>query len=328
MKIDNMQTKLNILNKIKAYNRIIISRHFRPDGDAVGSTKGLCEVLRDSFPNKEIFLVNDDYSEYLKFLGEEDSLDEAGYEGALQIVCDTASEARISTKKYALAKEIIKIDHHVDIAPYGDISWVEDYRSSCCEMIADFVDTFSDELVVSKQAATYIYTGMVTDSGRFRFRDVSGETLRLAGTLLDKGVDTETLYGNLYLDGFDVLKFKAYFLSKIKLTKNGVAYLYIDKATQDRLGMSSEDASAQVSLMDSIKGSLVWIAFIENADGSIRVRLRSRFMTINKLGEKYNGGGHECAAGATVYSKEEKTKLLREADKLLKEYKEKHTGWL
>ena len=324
----NLQTKIDILNKIKEYKRIIISRHIRPDGDAVGSTKGLCEVLRDTFPEKEIFLVNDDYCDYMKFHGPEDTLDAAGYEGALLIVCDTASISRISNKNYSLAKEIIKIDHHVDITPYGDIFWVEDYRSSCCEMIADFVDTFKSELIVSKQAATYIYTGMVTDSGRLRFRDVSGETRRLAGTMLDRGVDVETLYANLYLDDFSSLKFKAYFLSKIKMTKNGVAHLFIDLATQERLGMTSEEASAQVSLMDSIKGSLVWIAFIENKDGSIRVRLRSRFMTINKLGERYNGGGHECAAGATVYSREEKTKLLREADMLLKKYKETHNGWL
>ncbi len=322
------QIKIDILNKIKEYDRIVISRHIRPDGDAMGSTKGLCEVLRDTFPSKEILLVNEDYSEYLAFLGGEDTLGADGYENALQIVLDTATTSRISNKNYALAKELIKIDHHVDIAPYGDISWVEEERSSCCEMIADFIDTFRDELVVSSTAATYVYTGMVTDSGRFRFRGVSGETMRLAGTLLDRGVDTETLYANLYLDDFDALKFKTFFLSKVKMTKNGVAYLYIDQATQKKLGMSSEDASAQVSLMDSIRGSLVWIAFIENADGSIRVRLRSRFMTINKMAERYHGGGHECAAGATVYSMQEKTKLLREADKLLKEYKETHDGWL
>ncbi len=324
----NTQIKLDILNKIKAYDRIVISRHQRPDGDAVGSTKGLCEVLRDTFPQKEILVVNDDYSNYLSFLGGEDSLSPEGYENSLVIILDTATTARISNKNYSRAKEIVKIDHHVDIAPYGDLSWVEDYRSSCCEMIADFCDTFKDELVVSKSAATYIYLGMVTDSGRFRFRDVSGETMRLAGTLLDRGIDTETLYANLYLDKFDALKFKAYFLSKVKLTKNGVAYLYIDRATQDRLGMSNEDASAQVSLMDSIRGSLVWLAFIENEDGSIRVRLRSRYMTINKLAERYHGGGHECAAGATVYTKAEKTKLLREADRLIKEYKETHDEWL
>ncbi len=324
----NEQIKLDILNKIKAYDRIVISRHSRPDGDAVGSTKGLCEVLRDSFPSKEIYLVNDDYCDYMAFLGSEDKLDASDYENALLIVLDTATRERVSNKNLSRAREVIKIDHHVDIAPYGDLYWVEDYRSSCCEMIADFVDTFKDELIVSTSAATYIYAGMVTDSGRFRYRDVSGETMRLAGTLLDRGIDVETLYSNLYLDKYEMLKFKAYFLSKIKLTKNGVAHLYIDRATQTRLGMSNEDASAQVSLMDSIRGSLVWLAFIENADGSIRVRLRSRYMTINKLAERYHGGGHECAAGATVYTKSEKTKLLREADRLIKEYKETHDGWL
>ncbi len=324
----NKQIKIDILNKIKAYDRIIISRHIRPDGDAVGSTKGLCEVLRDTFPNKEVFLANDDYSDYMAFLGGEDTLTGEDYANALLIVLDTATVDRISNKNYTLAKEVIKIDHHVDIAPYGNLSWVEDKRSSTCEMIADFLKTFQDELVVSKTAATYIYTGMVTDSGRFRFRDVSGETMRLSGMLLDKGVDTETLFANLYLDDFSALTFKAYFLSRVKMTKNGVAHLYIDRATQEKLHMTAEDASAQVSLMDSIRGSLIWIAFIENKDGSIRVRLRSRFMTINKLAERYHGGGHECAAGATVYSTAEKGRLLREADRLLKKYKETHNGWL
>ncbi len=324
----NEQIKLDILNKIKAYDRIVISRHQRPDGDAVGASKGLCEVLRDSFPSKEILVVNDDYGDYTAFLGEEDSLDAAGYENALLIVLDSATPSRISNKNYTLAREIIKIDHHVDVAPYGDLSWVEEHRSSCCEMIADLAETFPNELVVSATAATYIFAGMVTDSGRFRYKGVSGDAMRLAASLLDRGIDTETLYANLYLESFALLKFKAYFLSKIKLTKNGVAYLYIDRATRTRLGMSNEDASVQVDLMDSIRGTLVWLVFIENDDGSIRVRMRSRYMAINKLAERYHGGGHECASGATVYTKAEKTKLLREADRLLKEYKKTHTGWL
>ena len=80
--------------------------------------------------------------------------------------------------------------------------------------------------------------------------------------------------------------------------------------------------------MDSIKGALIWIAFIENGDGSVRVRLRSRFITINALAEKYRGGGHACAAGATVYSRREANKLIKEADALLREYKANNEGWL
>ena len=80
--------------------------------------------------------------------------------------------------------------------------------------------------------------------------------------------------------------------------------------------------------MEGIKDSLIWIAFIETDDGKIRVRLRSRYVTVSELAEKYDGGGHACAAGATVYSKKEMKQLLQDADALLKAYKEKNTGWL
>ncbi len=321
--------KLQILNKIKEYDRIIISRHIRPDGDAVGSTKGICTVLRASFPEKEIYLVNDDYSDYMAFHGPEDTdVPDEKLDGALLIVLDTATRDRISNHRADLAREIIKIDHHVDIKPYGDISWVEDQRSSCCELVADFCLSFKDELKLAPEAAKYIYTGMVTDSGRFKFNSVSGETLRLAGAMLDLGIDTDRLFAELYLEDFDILKFKAHVYKKMKITKNGVAHIYVDLKMQERFNLTPEQASATVSALDSIRGSIVWIAFIENRDGSIRVRLRSRFMTINKLAERYHGGGHECAAGATCYSVAEKTRLLREADALIKKYKEENEGWL
>jgi phosphoesterase RecJ-like protein len=195
-------------------------------------------------------------------------------------------------------------------------------------MIADFYATFKDELKIDTEAATYIYCGMVTDSGRFRFRSVSGETMRLAGMLLDLGIDVDTMYANLYMKDFNNFKFEAYVYGKMKLTENGVAYMVVDKKMQERFGLSQEDASASVSYLDSIKGSLIWLAFIENDDGSIRVRLRSRFVTINSIAEKYSGGGHACAAGATVNSKAEMKRLIADADARLKEYKENNEGWL
>ena len=323
---ENMKT---ILDKIKEYNKIFIFRHFRPDGDAVGSTKGLQRILQLSYPNKEVLLQNSDFSDYLQFLGKEDELrPDAEYSDALGIVIDTATANRISNQKYSLCREVIKIDHHIPIESYASTEWVEEERSSSCELIAHFWDTFSDELKIDSQAATYIYTGMVTDSGRFRFRDVSGETLRLAGRILSVGIDTDTLFSKLYLKEFDVFKFEAYAHKKMKITEGGVAYLYVDNKMKRRFGMSDEDASATVSLMDSIKGSLIWLAFIDNKDGSIRVRLRSRFVTVSQLANKYGGGGHACASGATVHSKKEMKQLIADADALIKEYKANNDGWL
>ncbi|MBO5352838.1 MAG: bifunctional oligoribonuclease/PAP phosphatase NrnA [Lachnospiraceae bacterium] len=327
----NLEIKQTILEKIREYDRILLFRHFRPDGDAVGSTKGLQAIIKATWPEKEVYHVNEDYSGYLEFMGpENDPVPEDFFSNALGIVIDTATLERTSSQKHSLCRELIKIDHHIDVSPYGDYSWVEEHRSSACELIVDFYNTFSDELVMTKEAATYLYTGMVTDSGRFRFRSVTGETMRLAGILLDYGIDTETLYAHLYLEEFSQLKFKAHVYDAMKRTENGVAYLFVDKAMQEQFGLSLEDASASVTCMDSIKGCLCWIAFIETGDekGTIRVRLRSRFAAINHIAEQFRGGGHACASGATVYSEEELMQLVNAADAWIKEYKETNEGWL
>ena len=317
-----------ILNKIKEYNKIIIFRHFRPDGDATGSTKGLQRILKLTYPEKTVLLVNNDYADYLAFLGGEDGqIADEEYADALGLVLDTATAKRVSNQKFSLCREVIKIDHHIPIETYSDYQWVEEERSSTCEMIAHFYDTFRDELKIDTEAATYIYAGMVTDSGRFRFRDVSSETMRLAGVMLENNINTDVLFAHLYLKDFSEFKFEAYAHKKMKMTENGVVSLFISKAMQKKLGISKEQASASVSFMDSIKGSLIWIAFIEG-DNEIRVRLRSRFVKISDLAEQYRGGGHACAAGATLENKAEMKELIKKADALLGEYKANNEGWL
>ena len=318
-----------VLETIKKYDRIIIFRHFRPDGDAVGSTKGLQRILKLSFPEKEIILQNCDFSDYMSFLGAEEPLiDDEFYADALGIVLDTATTARISNQKFNLCKFLIKIDHHIPVESYGNINWVEEERCSTCELITAFYDAMKDELKIDAEAATYLYAGLVTDSGRFRFRSVSGDTMRLAGILLNQGVDTDHLYANLYMKDFAEFKFHGYVLNNINITENGVAYIYIDTATMEEYSLSFEQASDCVSYMDSIKGSLIWVAFINSGNGDIRVRLRSRFVTINDLAKQYEGGGHDCAAGATVHSIEQMNELLDKADLLLKTYKNENEGWL
>lgn len=325
----NIETKKAILEKIKEYETIVIARHERPDGDAIGSSHGLARILRISFPEKHIYVSDQDSSEYLAFLNTEEADPKGiGLENALAIVVDTAGLDRCANKEIGKARELIKIDHHIDVTPYGGISWIEDERSSVCEMIAAFQYTFRDILKLDTRAATLLYAGMVTDSGRFRYSETSGETLRLAGYLLDMGVDTQTLYANLYLEEFDFFKFQSHVFGKMKITENGVAYLYVDNAMQQQFHLSREQASSSVDFMNKIKGSLIWLAFIDNPDGSIRVRLRSRFITVDKLANNYGGGGHANASGATVHSLQEMQKLVDEADSLLKKYKAENEGWL
>lgn len=327
----NYEIKKQILDKITEYDRIILFRHVRNDGDCVGATKGLKEILRLTWPEKEIYIIDAETAKYLEFMGPEDEdVPDEIYADALGIVLDTASESRISNKKYTLCREVIKIDHHIPLEHYGSLEWVEEERSSCCEMIVDFYNTFRDVLKINSEAATHLYTGMVTDSGRFKYSGVTGDTLRNAAILLDVGVDTDLLFARLYLEAYEYLKFKAHIYQRMQMTPNGVAYIYIDRAMQEEFGLSLEQASACIGNLDSIRGCISWIAFIESGDesGSIRVRLRSRFVHINSIAEKYRGGGHACASGATVYNREEVDALLADTDALVKEYKETHEGWL
>lgn len=325
----NKEVMQRILDKIEQYDRIFLFRHIRMDGDCTGSTKGLKEILKISFPQKEIYLIDGQKSDFLAFLGEDDApVDDSLYNGALAIVLDTATQDRISSNKYLLCKEVIKIDHHIPVSNYGDINWVEENRCSTCELIAHFYNTFKDKLKINQTAAKYLFTGLVTDSGRFRFREVNGDTMRIAGLLLDQGIDLDVLYANLYMQSFESLKYKAYIYKNMKITPSGVCYFYVSNATQKRLGLSREEASAGISAIENIKDSLIWIAFIENEDKSIRVRLRSRFVTVSEIGERYHGGGHACASGATVYSKEELLSLVNDADARLKDFKENNGGWL
>lgn len=327
----NREKMEHILAKIKEYDRIMIFRHLRNDGDCVGSSKGLKRIIQLSFPGKEVHLIDQDTAQYLEFMGPEDpEVPDEVYAGALGIVVDTASEARISNPKYKLCKELIKIDHHIPLEDYGDYSWVEEERPSCSEMIVRFYDTFKDELKLDSEGATYLYTGMVTDTGRFKYSGVNGDTLRMGAVLLDIGVDTDILFARLYLEAYEYLKFKAHIYERMQITPNGVAYIYIDRAMQEEFHLSLEQASACIGNLDSIRGCISWIAFIETGDdqGSIRVRLRSRFVHINSVAENYHGGGHACASGATVYSREEADALLRDADALVKDYKENNEGWL
>lgn len=321
--------KQTIFERIADADTIMLFRHVRIDGDCVGAAKGLKEIILATWPEKKVYLIDEERSDYLAFLGPDDApvADEV-YADALGIVIDVGNHERISNPKYALCRQLIKIDHHIERDPYGDINWVEDWRSSACEMIAAFYDDFRSQLRLTRKAAECLYAGMVTDSGRFMYEGVRGDTLRLAGLMLDAGVDTETLYAHLYLRTFDELKFKAAIYENMQLTPNGVAWIHVSIDMQKQFGLTFETASTSVSSLSDIRGVLCWLAFIDTPDGEIRVRLRSRFASINTIAEKYHGGGHACASGATVYSLEEMQALIRDADEHISHYKETHEGWL
>ena len=331
MKYENGAVMDEIFRKIREYDSIVLFRHRRVDGDCVGATRGFERMLKLTWPEKRVRISDAQSSSRLAFAGMEGKIvPEEELKGSLGIVLDTADRERVSDKRFLSCREVIKIDHHIEKDPYGDVNWVEEERSSVCEMCAVFYSRYSDALRLDSEGAGYFFMGMVTDSGRFRFSGTDGDTLRLAGMLLDLGVDTGRLYSNLYLRGMNEWKYRAWVYENMAMAPGGCVRIYIDKKIRERFGLDAEAAAAVVSLMENIRGCLIWLAFIETdgEDGEIRVRLRSRSVRCDGLASRWRGGGHAFASGGTVYSREEADRLWAEADEMCAEYKRTHTDWM
>ena len=174
-----------IIKLINEYQRIIIHGHTRPDGHCIGSQIGLRDILKETYPNKEIYAVGP-MSEFVSFLGELDIITDDLYNGALAIVVDCGNSERISDQRFKLADKVIKIDHHVPVEDYGDVNYVLEDEPACAAIITEIMDTY--KMKINKQGAMALYTGILTDTGRFRFDTVNGKTLRLAAILLENGV--------------------------------------------------------------------------------------------------------------------------------------------
>ncbi|WP_203361492.1 bifunctional oligoribonuclease/PAP phosphatase NrnA [Bacillus sp. REN10] len=311
--------KQQIIEKIKEYSTIIIHRHVRPDPDAYGSQGGLAEMIKASFPEKQVYTVGEE-EPTLRFLRTLDVIDDQVYAGALVIVCDTANEERICDKRYKLAKEWIKIDHHPNEDPYGDVRWVDTSSSSTSEMIYDLYKSGKEHgLKMNMEAARLLFAGIVGDTGRFLYPSTTDRTMEYAGELIEYKFDRHELFTRMYETEEKVVKLQGHILQHFQLEETGEAVVSLTKELLKEFGVAPSEASLLVSCLGEVKGIKAWVFFVEEND-QIRVRLRSKGPVINELAKKYNGGGHPLAAGASVYSWEEAEQVAKDLKQLCSAY--------
>lgn len=309
-----------LLHDIKKYQTIIIHRHTRPDGDALGSQFGLQRALKDNFKDKEIYAVGDTNSRLL-FMGQPDEITDDKYKGALVIICDVAVSNMISDDRYKLADKIWIIDHHKNKSDVEENNLIIDsHAAAACEVIADML--FTLKLKVSSCAATSLFTGLVTDSGRFQYSDTSPKTLMIGLFLLNQGVDAQAIYDKLYVETLESKKLKAKFTEKMKLTEKNVAYIFNTKEDLDELGIDFNTVSrGMVNVMSGIEGINIWANFTYDATvDKVICEFRSRGMSIVDIAKKYGGGGHDQACGATIDSFEVAKEVLADFDKRMEEF--------
>ena len=303
-----------IFKVLQAYDRIIIHRHGKPDGDAIGSQVGLKYILKENFPHKEVYAVGDAPGFFAQVEGSTpDEIPDSYYEKALAVILDCGGVNMINDSRYTLAEKTIRIDHHLFTGKIADEEVIDSSYESCCGLITQLAK--ESGLKLNKIAAKALFTGMVTDSGRFRYDATTSRTFALASFLLEDPFDITEVYRPLYADSYESKKLKAQFVLKIRFTSNNVAYIYTTKEEVEEFGKLGVDlftiSRGMVNTMADMKDVNIWCNFTETDEG-ILCELRSNLYNINPIAVKYGGGGHAKASGAKVPDKETMMAMLED----------------
>lgn len=318
-----LQTKYKAIYKqIKKHNKIVIARHIGADPDALASSIALRDIIKNTFPNKQVYTVGYPASKF-KYLGMLDKFGEELYKDALLIITDTPDQKRVDGVDPSKFKTKIKIDHHPFIEKFCDIEWIDDKASSASQMIMELV--FHTKLKMTREAAEKLYIGLVADTNRFLFRYTTSKTFDLVSKLIKQtNLNFTALYDDLYLRPYKEVKFQSFLTTNMTITKNGLGYI---KLTDEELNKHEVDAATAGNMVNNfnyIQEVIVWIVLSEDKNNNnIRGSIRSRGPIINESASKFGGGGHIYASGVKLKDFDEADRLIEELDRVCKEYIEK-----
>ena len=288
-----------IFNLIKKYDTITIFGHVNPDGDCYGSSLALRELIRLNFPHKKVFSVAGTMPQLERRLTKPDVIeDDEIIKDSLGILVDVSELERVSDQRVTLAKQIIKIDHHIESKPFYGIKWVDEDAIAACQMIAEMA--FAYKLKMNKLIAELLYLGIVTDSGRFRYNPTNSKTHRIVADLLEYGVETDSMFKIMYLSDEAYVKYQALLVSKFKRTAHNVVYCFADVNDYTQFGLKFDQISKNVNVIGNIKGCPIWVLFTRSPENFIRIEFRSHNLNVQQVAVKYGGGGHLHAAGARL----------------------------
>lgn len=288
------QIKELILNAAK----ILIITHENPDGDAIGSSLGFMNGLVKLGKDVEVAVpaINEMYSFLPGFELLKKEINPEDYD--LCIALDSSDLDRLGTLRPAFEKieKTIVIDHHITNQNFGDVNYVNAVASSTCQNIIVILATL--DVAINKDIATCIYTGILTDTGGFRY-NVQSETFEFAGMLLETGIDIAKIYKILFDTTTEArTRLLGRALNTLEILADGkIAFSYVTEKDFEELGNQDGDQEGIVNYGRDIEGVEVSI-FVREKDGMRKVSLRSNeYLNVSLIASKYSGGGHVKAAG-------------------------------
>ncbi len=307
--------------RIEEFDRIVVYRHNKPDYDALGTQLGLVEFLKDNYPKKEIHYVGDDHVSLTGrcFRKMEVLEDEWFIKPFLAIFVDTSKADRVGLpsefESFKKASYSIKIDHHPNVDPYGDLQIIDTSMSAAGELVADML--ILSEKKISKKSATELYKAIVGDSGRFLYDSVVSSTFETAKILLEKGFNLSKIYADMYNQKLSDLEITAYVMKNYRVTPHGVAYYVLDDAALQKFHLPPERGKDNVNVFAHFDGIHAWCSITEDKKkGEWRVSIRSAKDSIEEVAMRHNGGGHAQASGCKIKSFDEVKDLLKDLDDL------------
>jgi phosphoesterase RecJ-like protein len=291
-----------IVDAIRGRQRFVLSSHFRPDGDSIGSQLAMAYALRAL--GKDVVVVNADAAPppLMAFPGVPDiriapAID-GDFDAAIIMECGDIGRTGVAGLDRFF---VINIDHHPGNTGYGRINWFDAGAAACGEMVFDLVRALGVKL--SLEIATHIYLAILTDTGSFHYSSISTRTFDICHEALEAGVDPVLVARNVYdSNNMGRLKLFGAVLSAMQIDATGrIAIVYLDHEMAREAGGTYEDTEGLINLPLTVK-EIQAVVFFKQAEGEeYRVSMRSKGnIDIGAVAKEFGGGGHKNAAGCTV----------------------------
>ena len=283
--------------KLLAAQKLLITAHVNPDGDAIGSALALAAFLRGRGKEATV-MIDDRLPKNLSFLPGCDKIirPEEGRksDAELLVILDTSFDRIGEVEKAAAGMPVLNLDHHISNDGKADFLY-NDNRAATAEIVFEIVDRFGGEF--TPEIAIPLYTGLATDTGFFKFSNTRPETLRAAARLLEAGVRPEKVSEALEEKPEALVRGQAAALQTMELSYGGrVAGLYLDK----ELATSLESTEGFIDFVRVIEGVDIAVLVKCMDENFCRVSVRSKGIDVSKVAMKFGGGGHIRAAGFSV----------------------------
>ncbi|TDX51880.1 DHH family phosphoesterase [Orenia marismortui] len=296
---------VEITNLISQKQRFLITSHVNPDGDNLGSVIALKLVL-EQLGKETVVVIDDEIPSCFSFLH---SIDEIiRYEDGLDIdfdMCftlDCSDLDRIAKVKNIIkSKAIINIDHHGDNPYFGEYNLVKN-TAATAEIIYQLIDAL-EEAKLNKDIAAALATGLITDTGSFRYSNTTSKTHKIMAELLNYDVDTAEISKKVFdTHSYQSLVLRGKVLQNLQIDDSKkIAWVKVSQDLLSEVGATMEDTEGIVNYPRSLAGVEIAILFKETEEEIIRVSLRSNsYFPVDKLAHKFGGGGHPRAAGCSI----------------------------